>query len=213
MKTATCCSTLGALDEHPKVTFQCTNDDDALRVLRGRLGLRPDEAPEGAQGLRLAPRRRRRRGRAAERQRDGLPRVLRRAAHGERRGRAHVPAHARRRPPADAELRRRRDAAARARARVLWNEDYKEVDEFIDFSLTVKGSDKGTLYLKKAILFEQLKEYKKALTFIKLAKEHTYNSEFMETINEEKNRIKGKMPKKKKAKSSKSEKKSKKKNK
>lgn len=90
---------------------------------------------------------------------------------------------------------------------LLWNEDYKEADEFIDFALTVKGSDKGTLYLKKAILSEQLKEYKKALTFIKMAKEHTFNSEFMETLNVEKNRIKGKLPKKKKVKSVKKNKK------
>ena len=96
---------------------------------------------------------------------------------------------------------------------LLWNEDYKDAEDFIDFGLTVKGADKGMLYLKKAILNEQLKKYKKALTFIKLAKEHTYNSEFMESINEEKTRIKEKIPKKKKVKSSKNEKKSKKKNK
>ena len=96
---------------------------------------------------------------------------------------------------------------------LLWNEDYKEAEEFIDFGLTVKGSDKAMLYLKKAILNEQLKEYKKALSFIKLAKEHAYNSEFMSDIDIEKDRIKGKMPKKKKAKSSKNEEKSKKKNK
>lgn len=91
---------------------------------------------------------------------------------------------------------------------LLWNEDYKEVDEFIDFALTIKGSDKALLYLKKAILNEQLKDYNKALTFIKLAKDFTYNSEFMETISEEKARIKGKMPNNKKSKSSKKVKKS-----
>ncbi|QTE22478.1 tetratricopeptide repeat protein [Polaribacter cellanae] len=96
---------------------------------------------------------------------------------------------------------------------LLWNEDYKEAEEFINFGLTVKGSDKALLYVKKAILYEQLKNYKKALTFIKLAKEHTYNSEFMESIDEEKTRIKGKMPKKKNAKSSKNDKKRKKKKK
>jgi len=93
---------------------------------------------------------------------------------------------------------------------LLWNEDYKEVEAFIDFSITVKGSDKALLYLKKAILHEQLKEYKKALTFIKLAKEYTFNSEFMADLTIEKDRIKGKMPKKKKVKSSKKDKKSKK---
>lgn len=96
---------------------------------------------------------------------------------------------------------------------LLWNEDYKEAEDFIDFAITVKGSDKAVLYLKKAILYEQLKEYKKAFPFIKLAKEYTYNSDFMETINEVKERIKGKMPKKKKVKSSKKDKKSKKKKK
>ncbi|AOW20469.1 tetratricopeptide repeat protein [Urechidicola croceus] len=81
---------------------------------------------------------------------------------------------------------------------LLWNEDYEEVSTFIDFALTVKGSDKAILYLKKAVLKEQIKEYKIALTFIKLAKEYAYNSGFINTINEEKERIKGKMPKKKK---------------
>lgn len=86
---------------------------------------------------------------------------------------------------------------------LLWNEDYKEAEEFIDFALTIKGSDKAVLYYKKAILYEQLKKYKKALTFIKSAKTNTFNSDFMETVNELKSRIKGKMPKKKKIKSSK----------
>ncbi|APG66404.1 hypothetical protein LPB136_04420 [Tenacibaculum todarodis] len=93
---------------------------------------------------------------------------------------------------------------------LLWNEDYKEAEDFIDFAITVKGSDKAVLYFKKAILFEQLKQYKKALSFVKLAKEFTFNSEFMHTVNEERSRIKGKLPKKKKPKSKKKDKKSKK---
>lgn len=96
---------------------------------------------------------------------------------------------------------------------LLWNEDYKEAEDFIDFALTVKGSDKAILYLKKAILYEQKKEYKKALTFIKKAKSNAYNSEFMKTVNEEKSRIKEKLPKKKKIKPAKNAKKSKKKKK
>lgn len=89
---------------------------------------------------------------------------------------------------------------------LLWNEDYKEAEKFIDFALTVKGSDKANLYLKKAILNEQLQSYKEALNGLKLAKEHTYNADFMYTITEVKDRIKGKMPKKKKVKSSKKKK-------
>ena len=93
---------------------------------------------------------------------------------------------------------------------LLWNEDYEEVRKLIDFALTVKGSDKAFLYLKKAILFEQLKEYKKALTFIKLAKEYAFNSGFISYVKTEKERIKGKLPKKKKKKKSKKRKKKKK---
>ncbi|MCI2228224.1 hypothetical protein MC378_03525 [Polaribacter sp. MSW13] len=81
---------------------------------------------------------------------------------------------------------------------LLWNEDYLEAEEFINFGLTMKGSDKAMLYLKKAILYEQLKEYKKALIYIKKAKEYTFNSDFMTDINTEKERVKSKMPKKKK---------------
>jgi tetratricopeptide (TPR) repeat protein len=90
---------------------------------------------------------------------------------------------------------------------LLWNEDYKEVQKFIDFGLTVKGSDKAVLYLKKAILFEELKTYKKALFYVKLAKDNTCNSEFMFSVNEIKERIKEKIPKKKKAKRKKKSKK------
>lgn len=93
---------------------------------------------------------------------------------------------------------------------LLWNEDYKEAEEFIDFGLTVKGSDKALLYLKKANLYEQLKDYEKALTFIKLAKEYTFNSDFMVDVNLEKDRIKGKMPEKDKSKSLKNSSKTKK---
>ncbi|MFY0629673.1 MAG: tetratricopeptide repeat protein [Flavobacteriaceae bacterium] len=89
---------------------------------------------------------------------------------------------------------------------LLWNEDYKEAEEFIDFALTVKGSDKAELYLNKASLFEELKDYKKALSFIKLAKEHTYNNEFMDKVKEQKKRVVGKMPKKKKKKNMKKKK-------
>lgn len=81
---------------------------------------------------------------------------------------------------------------------MLWNEDLQEAKHFIDFALTIKGSDKGELYLKKAILYEQEKNYKKALSFIKLAKECTYNNDFIGVIDTEKERIKNKIPKKKK---------------
>ncbi len=101
---------------------------------------------------------------------------------------------------------------------MLWNEDYMEAKKLIDFALTVKGTDKGVIYLKKAILFERKKNYKKALQYVKLAKENAFDTEFINDLKEEKGRIKSKMPEKKKANintktSSSSSKKSKKKNK
>ncbi len=80
---------------------------------------------------------------------------------------------------------------------LLWNEDYREAEKLINFALTIKGTDKAVLYLKKAILFEHTKEYKKALKCIKLAKDNAYNNNFIHDLKEEKNRILGKMPKKK----------------
>ncbi|WP_438425689.1 hypothetical protein [Aquimarina macrocephali] len=94
---------------------------------------------------------------------------------------------------------------------LLWNEDYEEVEKLIDFALTVKGTDKAMLHLRKGILFEQKKDYKKALKCLKLAKENAYNNHFINDIKEEEERIKNKMPKKKKSKDKSSSKKSKKK--
>ena len=81
---------------------------------------------------------------------------------------------------------------------LLWNEDFKEAEDFIDFALTVKGTDKAVLFLKKAALYEQLKEYKKAMLYIKLAKENTFNEDFSLIVADQKKRVKDKMPKTKK---------------
>lgn len=97
---------------------------------------------------------------------------------------------------------------------LLWNEDLDEAEKLIDFGITVKGSDKAVLYLKKAVFYETKKEYKKALKNVAKAKKHNYNNEFLYTIEEEEKRIKKKMAlgkKKKKSKASKKSKKSKKK--
>lgn len=83
---------------------------------------------------------------------------------------------------------------------LLWNEDYKEAENLIDFALTVKGTDKAVLHLKKAMLYEQMKEYKKALACLKQAKENAFNNHFINQLKEEKTRIKDKMPKPKKSK-------------
>lgn len=81
---------------------------------------------------------------------------------------------------------------------LFWNEDYNEAEKLIDFALTVKGSNKGMLYLKKGQLFERKKEYKNALKVLKAAKEYAWDNNFINDLKEEEKRIKEKMPKKKK---------------
>lgn len=81
---------------------------------------------------------------------------------------------------------------------LLWNEDYAEAEKLIDYALTVKGTDKGILYVKKAIYYEQKRDYKKALKCLKSAKSYAYNNYFINDLKEEETRIKDKMPKKKK---------------
>ena len=87
---------------------------------------------------------------------------------------------------------------------LLCNEDYKEVEKLLDYALTIKGSDKAVLYAMKAIMYEHLTAYKKALKCLKKAKVHAYNNCYMEGIKGEETRIKDKMPKKKKASNKKS---------
>ena len=96
---------------------------------------------------------------------------------------------------------------------LLWNEDCTEAEKLIDFALTVKGTDKAMLQQQKGILFEQKKEYKKALKCFKLAKENAFNNYFINEIKEEETRVKNKMSKKKKSKGKTSKSSSKKKKK
>jgi len=83
---------------------------------------------------------------------------------------------------------------------LLWNEDYDEAEKLIDFALTLKGTDKAVLYLKKGILFEQKQEYKAALKSLKTSKIYAYNNYFISDIEGDEKRIKDKMPKQKKKK-------------
>ena len=81
---------------------------------------------------------------------------------------------------------------------LLCNEDYNEAEKLLDYALTIKGSDKAVLYAMKAIMYEHLIAYKKALKCLKKAKVHAYNNCYMEGVKSEEVRIKDKMPKKKK---------------
>lgn len=76
---------------------------------------------------------------------------------------------------------------------LMWNEDYDEAQKLIDFSLTIKGLNKGEVYVFQGQLFEILQKYKKALKTLKLAKKHVYNNSYNSFIDSEIKRIKNKM--------------------
>ena len=80
---------------------------------------------------------------------------------------------------------------------LLWNEDLEDAEKLINFAFSIKGIDKAVMYLKKAHLFEIKQEYKRAIKHLKKAKKFTYNSEFISYLDDEKSRMKGKIPKKK----------------
>lgn len=95
---------------------------------------------------------------------------------------------------------------------LIWNEDYEEAQKLIDFAFTVKGLNKGEVWLRQGQLFENLQSFKEAIKALKQAKLFSYNDDFTSFINSETSRIKNKIkPKKKKSAKNKGKKKKKKK--
>jgi len=91
---------------------------------------------------------------------------------------------------------------------LIWNEDYEEAQKLIDFAFTVKGLNKGVVFLYQGQLLENLQDFKAALKALKQAKLFGYNDGFISYINSETSRIKNKVKsKKKKAKNKKRKKK------
>lgn len=90
---------------------------------------------------------------------------------------------------------------------LLLNEDYDEAEKLIAFALTVKGSNKAEIGLKKVQLLERKKKFKKAKAMLKEVKLAAINNDYNYTIEETANRLKEKLeivsPKKKKKKSEK----------
>jgi len=82
---------------------------------------------------------------------------------------------------------------------LIWNEDYEEAQKLIDFALTVKGLNKGDIYVLQAQLLECKQELKEALKTFKKAKLFIFNSSYSSYVDSEITRIKNKIkPKKKK---------------
>jgi len=101
---------------------------------------------------------------------------------------------------------------------LLLNEDLEEAAKLIDFALTLKGTDKVTIMLKKVILLEKQKDIKAALELLKEIKLLAINNDSTYQIDEAEKRLKAKEellePKKdNKSKKDKNDKASKKKNK
>ncbi len=98
---------------------------------------------------------------------------------------------------------------------LLLNEDQHEASKLIDFALTIKGINKVAIMLRKVFLFEQQKEFKKAVKLLKEIKLlHTAKDNSYE-VEETEKRLKAKLEllkPKKKAKSKKDGDKKKKKN-
>lgn len=82
---------------------------------------------------------------------------------------------------------------------LLNNEDLEEAQKLINYALTVKGIDKGSIWEKQGQLFEIKQNYKAAIKALNKAKQFGYNDSFISYIDSEILRNKNKLkPKKKK---------------
>jgi len=90
------------------------------------------------------------------------------------------------------------------------NEDYEHAQKLIDFSKTMKGSDKAHLMLLQAVLFESLLSFKKAKKAYQKALRMGMNNHFISHVESELKRVEKKMKPKSKSKKKKKAKKCKK---
>ncbi len=83
---------------------------------------------------------------------------------------------------------------------LLDNEDLDEAEKLIEYSLKIKGIDKCRILIQKSYLFEIKMAFKKALEFLKEAKNFAYDQQMLDFLKSREKFIKEKMPKKTKAK-------------
>ncbi len=93
---------------------------------------------------------------------------------------------------------------------LLCAEEFDKADTFLDFGLSVKGSDKGLLYSLKAGVLESKQQFAKAKKLLKKARLHTYNDGFMFHMDDMESRLDKKIKLTKKKSASKPKSKSKK---
>lgn len=80
---------------------------------------------------------------------------------------------------------------------LIWNEDYADAANFIDFALKVKGTDKSWLYYRSACLQEEMNQLKKAQKTLAKAKAKAVYQPAIRAIEEVEERIKTKIKNKK----------------
>lgn len=78
---------------------------------------------------------------------------------------------------------------------LVLNEDYEEATKLIDFALTIKGINKVEILLKKVLLLESQKKFKKALKVLKETKLETLNSDYDYGMDETEKRLNKKVNK------------------
>lgn len=75
---------------------------------------------------------------------------------------------------------------------LLWNEDFEEASKLIDFALTIKGTDKIAIQLKKVMLLEKQQEVILALKLLKEIKLMVTANDNLHEIEETEKRLKTK---------------------
>ncbi|MFH7013382.1 hypothetical protein ACHRV5_16075 [Flavobacterium sp. FlaQc-52] len=78
---------------------------------------------------------------------------------------------------------------------LVLNEDYEEAMKLIDFALTIKGINKVEILLKKVLLLESQKKFKKAQKVLKETQLETLNTTYDCTIEETEKRLTKKLNK------------------
>ncbi|QQV02228.1 MULTISPECIES: tetratricopeptide repeat protein [Chryseobacterium] len=81
---------------------------------------------------------------------------------------------------------------------LLDNEDFEEAEKLINYALRIKGIDKATIWLYRALLSEKRRSFINALTFLKDAEKYCFTEYSLNMIKERRKFIKSKMPKRKK---------------
>jgi len=71
--------------------------------------------------------------------------------------------------------------------------EYSKASKLVKYLHTLKGSDKAVIYQTEALLYEYQKNYSKALLFLAKSKEETFNANFMESLDDDTERVQEKM--------------------